>query len=181
MALDLKREPYTYHDLENFPEDGKRREIIGGELFVSAAPSTRHQRLIGELYGRIWTFLKQNPIATAFMAPTQVVFDEQESVEPDILVVLNEGRADITERRVLGAPDWVIEVLSPSNSDYDLETKRKLYARYGVVYWVVDPVGESITVWDVGGKLSHKKGDELEVSVLPGFGLELTQVFEAVT
>ena len=180
MALDLKREPYTYHDLENFPEDGKRREIIGGELFVSAAPSTRHQRLIVEIVFRIRSFLENHPIGTVFAAPTEVSFDEMESVEPDIFVVLKEGRADITERRVLGAPDWVIEVLSPSNSDYDLETKRKLYARYGVVYWVVDPVGESITVWDVGGKLSYKKGDELEVSVLPGFGLELTQLFEAV-
>ena len=60
MALAIKKEPFTYHDLDNFPEDGKRREIIGGELFVtggelfaSAAPSTRHQRLIGELYGLI--------------------------------------------------------------------------------------------------------------------------------
>lgn len=89
--------------------------------------------------------MKQNPIGTVFMAPTQVVFDEMESVEPDILVVLDEGRAEIAERRVLGAPDWVIEVLSPSNSSYDSETKRKLYARYGLVYWVVDPVDEVIS------------------------------------
>ena len=181
MALDLKREPFTYHDLENFPEDGKRREVIGGELFVSAAPSTRHQRLIVELVFRIRSFLETQPIGTVFAAPTEVLFDEMESVEPDIFVVLNEGRAEITERRVLGAPDWVIEVLSPSNSEYDLETKRKLYARYGVVYWVVDPIDESITAWDMGGKAVFEKGDELSVSVLPGFKLEPTSLFSALT
>ena len=180
MTLAIKREPFTYHDLENFSDDGKRREIIGGDLYVSAAPATRHQRLIGELFFLIRLFLQDNPIGTAFIAPTEVVFDEMESVEPDIFVVLNEGRAEITERRVVGAPAWVIEVLSPSNRDYDLETKRKLYARYGVVYWVVDPEAEEILSWDTEGKVVYQRGDEAKVSVLPGFGLEPTLLFDAV-
>ena len=104
MSLTIKKEPFTYHDLENFPNDGKRREIIGGDLYVSAAPNTRHQRLIGELFFLIRLFLQSSPVGTVFMAPTQVVFDEMESVEPDIFVVLKEGRAEIVEQRILGAP-----------------------------------------------------------------------------
>jgi len=180
MALALKNEPYTYHDLDNFPEDGKQREIIGGDLFVSAAPNTRHQRLISELHGFIWLFLREHSVGTVFIAPTQVVFDKLESVEPDIFVVLEGGRADIVERRVLGAPAWIIEVLSPSNRDYDLETKRKLYARYGVVYWVVDPEAEEILAWDTEGKRVFGRGDEANVSVLPEFRLELSPLFDAV-
>ena len=181
MHLAVKREPFTYHDLDNFPTDGKRREIIGGDLYVSAAPATRHQRLIGELHGLVWLFLRENQLGTVFLAPTEVVFDEMESVEPDIFVVLSGGRAEITERRVLGAPAWVVEVLSPSNRDYDLETKRKLYARYGVVYWIVDPEAEEILTWDIEGARTYRKGDEAEVSVLPGFRLELTSLFDAVS
>ena len=96
------------------------------------------------------------------MAPTQVVF-ELESVEPDIFLVLNEGRAEVNERRVLGAPAWVIEVLSPTNREYNLETKRKLYARYGVVYWIVDPEAEKLLTWDVEGKVVYGRGDKAEV------------------
>jgi Uma2 family endonuclease len=172
-------EPYTYRDLENFPEDGKRREIIGGELFVAAAPTTRHQRLVIELILLIGNFLKKNPIGSVFVAPTEVVFDELDSVEPDIFVVLKESRAEITEKRVIGAPDWIIEVLSPSNSEYDLETKRKLYSRYGVLYWVVSPAEETITVWDVEKRV-YKAGDKLKVSPLPGFHLNVTELFDAI-
>jgi Uma2 family endonuclease len=172
-------EPYTYRDLQNFPEDGKKREIIGGELFVAAAPSTRHQRLLVELVTLINIFLRQNPIGNVFVAPTEVMFDEFDSVEPDVFVVLRNSRAEITEKRVVGAPDWIIEVLSPSNSEYDLETKRKLYSRYGVLYWVVNPVDETITAWDTE-KYLYKVGDELEVSFLPGFHLNIADLFNAV-
>ncbi len=172
-------EPYTYRDLENFPEDGKKREIIGGELFVAAAPSTRHQRLLVELVALIHSFLKQHPIGNVFVAPTEVMFDEFDSVEPDVFLVFKNSRAEITEKRVVGSPDWIIEVLSPSNSDYDLETKRKLYLRYGVLYWVVNPVEETITVWDAEKRV-YKAGDEIDVSVLPGFSLNVAELFDAV-
>jgi Uma2 family endonuclease len=172
-------EPYTYRDLQNFPEDGKKREIIGGGLFVSAAPSTRHQRLIIELVILIGNFLKKHPIGTVFVAPTEVMFDEIDSVEPDIFVVLKDSRAEITEKRVVGAPDWIIEVLSASNSEYDLETKRKLYRGYGVLYWIIDPVAETILVWDEGGKVIYSKHDEVTVSVLPEFRLKVSEVFLA--
>jgi Uma2 family endonuclease len=176
MMPHIVKEPYTYLDLENFPEDGLHREIIGGELFVTAAPSTRHQKIVGELFFIIRTFLQSHPVATVFMAPTEVLFDSQESVQPDVFVVFNEGSATIAEKRVMGAPDWIIEVLSPATHDYDLDTKRKLYQRYGVVYWVVDPVDEEIVVWDEGRKKVYSKSDEVRVSVLPEFGLKVADI-----
>jgi Uma2 family endonuclease len=172
-------EPYTYRDLQNFPEDGKKREVIGGELFVAAAPSTRHQRLLVELVTLINIFLRKKPMGNVFVAPTEVMFDEFDSVEPDIFVVLKNSRAEITEKRVVGAPDWIIEVLSPSNSDYDLETKRKLYRSHGVLYWVVSPVDETITVWSEE-KHVYKAGDEIEVAVLSGFRLNVAELFSVV-
>jgi Uma2 family endonuclease len=178
MPLATKREPFTYHDLENFPNDGKRREIIEGELYVTAAPNTRHQRLVGELYGLIWLHLRSNPAGAVFVAPTEVVFADKESVQPDVFYVAHGGRARIAEKRVMGPPDWVIEVLS-SNRDYDLETKRKLYARYGVVYWAVDPEGEEVLTWDEEGLQIYQAGDEARVSVLPEFRLMVSALFAA--
>jgi Uma2 family endonuclease len=172
-------EPYTYLDLQNFPEDGKKREIIEGKLFVAAAPSTRHQRLIIELVLLIGNFLRQHRLGTLFAAPTEVKFDELDAVEPDIFVVLKNSRAEITEKRVVGAPDWIIEVLSPSNSEYDLNIKRKLYRNHGVLYWVINPVDETITVWDEEKQI-YKTGDEIDVSVLSGFRLNVTELFNAV-
>lgn len=179
MPLAIKREPFTYHDLENFPIDGKRREIIGGEIYVTAAPNTRHQRLVLELTGLIWLHLRTHPVGTVFVAPTEVVFSDKESVQPDVLYVARDGRARITEKRVMGPPEWVIEVLS-SNRDYDLETKRKLYARYGVVYWAVDPEEEEILAWDEEGFKVYRAGQEARVSVLPEFALEVAALFAAV-
>ena len=178
MPVPVVKEPFTYLDLENFPEDGLRREIIGGELIVTAAPSTRHQKIVDEIFFIIRAFLKSYPVATVFMAPTEVLFDGQESVQPDVFVVLKDGSATIEEKRVLGAPDWIIEVLSPATHDYDLNTKRKLYQRYSVVYWVVDPIDEKILVWDEGGKKVYGKGDEIKVSALPEFRLSVAQVFD---
>ncbi len=177
MPVPVVKEPFTYLDLENFPEDGLCREIVGGELFVTAAPSTRHQKIVGELFFRIRTFLQTHQTASVFIAPTEVLFDSQESVQPDVFVVLKDGSATIEEKRVLGAPDWIIEVLSPATHDYDLNTKRKLYRRYGVVYWVVDPVDETIVVWDEGGKRVYGKGDEAKISILSEFSLQVMDVF----
>ena len=177
MALPTVRQPFTYRDLENFPEDGKRREVLEGELHVSAAPSTRHQRIIGELFFLIRSHLNDNPVASVYVAPTEVMFDPLDAVQPDICVLLESGSAEITEKRILGAPEWVIEVISPSSRNYDLDTKQKLYARYGCVYWVIDLVHETLTVWDLGGEVTFSKDEHVKVSVLPDFELDLKAAF----
>ncbi len=177
MALPVVREPYTYQDLEAFPEDGKRREVIEGELIVTAAPSTRHQRLVGELYFQLRLFLRDYQVADVFMAPTEIVFD-LDAVQPDICVVLKEGNAEITDKRIMGAPEWVIEVLSPATREYDLSVKRKLYANHGCIYWVIDTIDETLTSWDLVGKKVYQKTETAEVSLFKDFRLNLRDLFE---
>jgi Uma2 family endonuclease len=177
MSIATKREPFTYRDLENFPDDGKIREVIGGELYVSAAPNTRHQRIVTELVFLIRTFLQSDPLGAVIVSPIEVVFSDEDAIQPDMVFIRQENVGIITEKRITGAPDWVIEVLSPSTRERDLETKRKLYARFGVVYWAVDPDTNTLIAWDEGGERHYRVGDEATVSVLPGFSLNLSALF----
>lgn len=180
MPLAIKREPFTYHDLEYAPEDGKIREVIHGELYVTAAPSTRHQRLVTELIFLIRTFLQTNPLGLIIVSPIEVVLSEQDAVQPDILFIANAKRAIIAEKRIMGAPDWVIEVLSASTRERDLDLKRKLYAAHGVVYWALDPEANTLITWDEEGERRYGARDEAGVSVLPGFRLSLAGLFDAL-
>lgn len=181
MAIATKREPLTYHDLENFPEDGKIREVLGGDLCVSTIPSTLHQITVGEMLFSVRTFLQAHPLGTVIVSPVEVVFTEEDAVQPDVVFVSHAKRSIIAEKRIMGAPDWVIEVLSPSSRERDLETKRKLYARHGVVYWVLDPEANRLMVWDQAGEQHYGvEDDDVSVSVLPGFRLDLDRVFQSV-
>lgn len=179
MPLATKREPFTYHDLENFPEDGKMREVIGGELIVTAAPNTRHQRLIGELFFLIRSYLQDRSLGIVIVSPVEVVFSPEDTVQPDIVFVSADKRSIIAEKRIMGAPDWVIEVLSPATRARDLKTKRKLYTGHGVVYWVLDPEDNTLTTWDET-EMHYSTSDTATVSLLPGFRLELSSLFNAI-
>jgi Uma2 family endonuclease len=177
---------FTAQDLKNFPEDGKRREVIQGELIVSPAPNTRHQLILKNLARLVDAFILafprgQRPGQT-FIAPTDVTL-EDEGVQPDFLFVSQDRYSLITEQEISGPPDWIVEVISPSSRTYDLETKRKLYQRAGVIaYWVIDPELEQVHTWDWQTNMSSlaNVGEMLEVSVLAGFKLEVAAVFETL-
>jgi Uma2 family endonuclease len=178
---------FTAQDLKNFPEDGKRREVIQGELIVSPAPNTRHQMILKNLARLVDAFILafprgQRPGQT-FFSPTDVTLGD-EGVQPDFLFVSQDRYGLITKQEIGGPPDWIVEVISPSSRTYDLETKRKLYQRAGVIaYWVIDPELEQVHTWDWQTNTSSlaKVGDTLEVSVLVGFKLEVEAVFETLT
>lgn len=179
MPMIAKKEPFTLRDLENFPEDGKIREVIGGELYVTGPPGTRHQRLVAELMGLIWSNLRDHPEGTVLPAPLEVVFTDQDVVQPDIVFVRAAKSEIIEEKRIVGAPDWLIEVLSSSTRERDLETKRKLYSSYGVVYWAVDLDAKEILSWDEAGFEKFTAG-EAAVSVLPTFRVDVERLFSVV-
>lgn len=140
---------WTYDDLLAMPEptDGKRYEILDGVLVVSPAPATKHQRVLGNLHVMLRRCLHDTRIGEVFMAPFDVVLSKTRVAEPDLLVIAAQRR-DILERRgVFGAPDLVIEILSPSNTKHDLVTKRRMYARSAIrEYWIVDPEAEAVEV-----------------------------------
>jgi Uma2 family endonuclease len=181
---DLARQrALTAEDLEGLPDDGNRYEIIGGHLIVSPSPSIRHQRVSFELAGALYLYLKQSGAGEGYSAPTDVSLSPNDVVQPDILVVLREHQNIVVEQGIFGAPDLVIEILSPSSTATDFLRKSHLYERFGVPeYWIVDPVGESVviqTLQDGRYVAGQELGvdDMLRSSVLDGFEVELATIF----
>jgi Uma2 family endonuclease len=137
----------TYQDYLQLPEDGKRYEIMDGELYMTPAPATRHQIVVSRLIHLLMTYLEVHPIGTALTAPTDVVLSDTDVVEPDVLLVLHDGKAGITEKNIQGPPDLVIEILSPGTAARDRDLKRKRYEHFGVrEYWLVDPDANTLEI-----------------------------------
>jgi Uma2 family endonuclease len=176
---------FTYEDFLNFPDDGKRHEIIDGEHFVTPSPNTKHQAVSMNLAALLWTYLKEHPIGAVFAAPFDVVFSDFDVVEPDVLYISRERAGVLTEKHMRGAPDLVVEILSPGTRKTDEVTKRRLYERSDVnEYWVVDPDLDAIKIYRrVEGtfarvaELAAEAGDTLTTPLLPGFAVSLAAVF----
>lgn len=172
---------FSWNEYKEWPED-ERWQIIDGHAYcMAAAPSTRHQKITGNLYASIREKLKGKP-CIPFIAPTDVVLDDYNIVQPDVLVVCNKSR--ITDANIQGAPDLVIEVISPSNSFMDKKLKLELYERFGVPeYLLVDPVGDLVERYRlVEGKYGRADifpwHEELPLVSLPGVVISLWDVFE---
>lgn len=170
---------FTVDDLDNFPDDGKRREVIEGELYVSPSPTRHHQRILRRLVVAVGNYLEQNSVGEVFFAPFDVRFSLSDGVQPDLLYISNERAQIIGEKYVDGAPDWVVEILSPNNRSYDLQTKRRLYQKYGVkVYWVVDPLEQKVFVWEEGEEEAtiFSSSEKVAVSILPGLSFSVAKL-----
>lgn len=170
----------TYDDYLNFPDDGRRHELIEGEHYVTPSPDARHQRILQRLSLTIGNYLEAYPIGELFFAPFDVILSDIDVVEPDLLYVSRE-RASIVQRWVHGAPDLVVEILSPGTRKTDEITKRRLFDRAGVVeYWIIDPELDVVKVYRRAGdatfpriaELTREASDVLTSPLLPG--LELT-------
>jgi Uma2 family endonuclease len=179
----------TYDDLvAMFPdEDGVRRELIDGELFVTPSPLVLHQRLVWRLTLSLGVHLEAHPDqGEAFGAPLDVVMTPNDVVEPDLLVVLRDQQHILTSKHIHGAPGIVVEVLSPGTRKRDLTIKRQLFDREGVhEYWIVDPDRHSVTVYrraddrsfPLAVTLEAKGADTLTTPLLPGWELQLSHFF----
>jgi Uma2 family endonuclease len=143
---------FTSKDLDAMPRiEGVRYEIIDGELYVSAAPSIRHQHASVVLTTLLFTHARTHRLGRIFSAPTDVLLANTSIVQPDILYISRARRAIITPANIQGAPDLVIEIISPASTRTDKETKRDLYARYGVAaYWLLDPIEEWMQGYALG-------------------------------
>jgi Uma2 family endonuclease len=132
--------PLTYSEYRSLPDDGKRYELMEGDLFVSLAPSTRHQTVSRRLQFALMQALEVPGLAQIFNAPVDVIFEPTSVVQPDIVIVGAARQSIITARALEGVPDVVVEILSPGSHDRDEHLKRRLYERFAVPeYWVVDP------------------------------------------
>jgi Uma2 family endonuclease len=143
-----ERPVLTYRDYAALPEDGRRYELHDGELSVTPAPGTRHQRAIGTLHVLLRAHVEARRLGEVFLSPVDCILSDITVVEPD-LVYLDPTRARlVSERAIEGAPTLAVEVLSPSTATIDRSRKRELYARHGVpYYWIVDPVAGAIEAY----------------------------------
>ena len=140
---------YTIADIYALP-DGERAELLDGKIYYMALPDTRHQMLVSDFIYRIRDHISRNHgECVVFPAPFAVFInqDERNYVEPDISVICDKNK--ITDRGCNGAPDWVIEIVSPSSKTMDYIRKCTLYEAAGVrEYWIVDPKERMVMVYD---------------------------------
>jgi Uma2 family endonuclease len=129
---------YTQHDLI---------QLIDGEVVIGMPPIPRHQAIVGEILFLLMTLVKQHG-GQAFTSPIEVYLDEHNIFEPDVLFLSPNTTCIVDEKRLVGAPDLVVEVLSPGTAKFDRQEKYQAYEQHGVgEYWIVDPVHEVVEVW----------------------------------
>ena len=181
---------FTSADLEVMPDDGKRYEIIDGELYVSKQPRYHHQYTCNEISWHLNNWVKQTGNGRVIPAPG-VIFAEDDDVAPDV-VWISDKRLAVALRedgKFHDAPELMIEVLSPgfANEKRDREAKLKLYSRRGVdEYWIVDWLMRSIEVYRRENAALHlvatlHESDTLETPLLPGFSCTVGSLFDTIS
>ena len=181
---------WTSADLEGLPDDGRRYEIIDGELFVSKQPHFYHQHVCGKIYRFLEDWSDQSNLGQAITAPG-LIFADDDDVVPDVAWLSWERLAAALgdDGKLHSAPDLVVEVLSSgsTNQRRDREAKLKLYSRRGVLeYWIVDWMGQSIEVYrrqntDLDLFATLIIGDPIESPLLPGFSKQVDAVFAGIS
>jgi Uma2 family endonuclease len=178
----IEKKKYTYEDYLKTPED-ERYELIEGELIMSPSPIPKHQRISRKIEFILEKYVTENDIGEVFYAPCDVYLDEENVVQPDILLISKERLGIIGEKNIQGAPDLVIEIISESTAYRDLVQKKKLYARFGVKeYWIVVPGEESIEVYILKDNTyilykTYSKDDTLESLYLKDLKIGLKGIF----
>lgn len=173
----------TYNDWLELTHEHHLYELIDGELHISTTPSLKHQRICPEIQVELVNHARRHGEGEVFQAPTGVRLSDNDVVEPDLIMVMPNSSAVIGAQAIEGAPDLVVEVLTPGTAHRDLGRKRELYERAGVrEYWIVDPESRSIEVLGMrnGAYVQiglHKTGDILSSRVLPLFEIEISDLF----
>ncbi len=149
----------TWQDVQQMPDDGNRYEAIEGDIYMTPAPTFRHQRVSLRLLVALDRILEQPGHGVVVPAPFGVEFPATgEGVQPDLLFVSNDRRGLITDAGLTGAPDLLVEILSPSTASRDRGLKLRLYERQGVrEYWIFDTDENAVDVWRFGEDPAHER------------------------
>lgn len=189
-TVEKNKKRYNYADYLNWPENEKWEIIDGVPYNMTPAPSRRHQKISGALFNRLYNYLEGKP-CEVYSAPFDVRLpvsnetDEQIQtvVQPDLVVVCDPSKLD--ERGCKGAPDLVVEILSPLTAKKDLREKFFLYERVGVKeYWIVHPAEKTISVFKLEEELKYGRAeiyseeDKLTTEILAGLQIDLSSVFK---
>jgi len=176
---------WTAADWETLPDDGNRYEIIDGVLYMSTAPSYYHQWIIRRLDHYIGVPAEEQGLAFAATAPVGLFMPGCEPVQPDFVLVLAERAAIIHDRRIMGVPDLIVEVLSPSNAKYDIRVKLPAYGKAGVPeYGIVNAAERKLSLFQLEapgryhGERIFSEGDTVTFAYLPTLPLLVGKLFE---
>jgi Uma2 family endonuclease len=134
--------PRTIMEVYKSLPEGTLAELIDNVIYMSPSPISKHQVILNKINVQFYNHLAKNNAGIVYVSPLDVYLDEKSNaVQPDLSVVLNEGNARVDENGYInGAPDLIVEILSPGNAQHDLVSKKELYERFGVKeYWIVDP------------------------------------------
>jgi Uma2 family endonuclease len=174
----------TFEEFRQLPVDGKRYELLHGEVHVTPAPATRHQFTVLNLAVSLGLHVVKNNLGEVLAAPLDVRLGKDTALQPDLIFVSNARAGIIQEDWIEGAPDLVVEVLSPSTAAYDRATKLLIYAEAGVPnFWFLDPQAKTVEVLKLQGKKylvdPTLAGDQVLTSNLfPGWQLPLRDLFD---
>ena len=175
---------FSLTDYRNLPEsETKRYELLGGDIVMAPSPTSKHQRISAELEWLLNQFVRPQKLGVIFDVPLDVILSNEDVVQPDILFISNARKDIIHEDAIHGAPDLIIEILSPSTAERDRTYKRTLYARSGVgEYWIVDPethTVEVLTLTPQGFKQAgrYEQTQTLTCPLLTGLEISLNEVF----
>lgn len=158
-------------------------ELLEGELVQKSAPFPFHQRFVGRVYMQLNRFVLERKLGEVLFAPTDVFLDEHTAPQPDLFFISEKNKSFITKDGVFGAPELVIEIISPSSITRDRIQKMRLYHRFGVAeYWIVDPQNQSIEVYRRTPEqyevfaFAAEKG-AVQSQALTGLTIDLTELF----
>jgi Uma2 family endonuclease len=171
----------SWADFLRFPDDGNRHEVIEGEEFMTPPPTPSHQRTVVNLVRRVADHAEAHRAGVVYASPIGVFLGRHHAVQPDVLFVAKERLSIVKEDGIHGAPDLVIEVLSPSTADHDRREKLDLYRRAGVrEYWLVDPASKTVEIREFGSPRRtrvYKAGQSFTSTLLPGLTIRVAGLF----
>lgn len=175
--------PLTAHDYRELPEAGPRYQLIQGEMHLTPAPNRYHQHISRNICQILLAYMETNPVGEVYDAPFDVVLTDINVFQPDILFVSNAHRSVLTDAGAEGAPDLVVEILSPRTAQQDKGVKREIYARTGVEeLWMVDPEVRRIQVFRLQEDAdvpigTHGDATSFGTPLFPGLTIDTARVF----
>jgi len=175
---------FTYDDIVEFGQEGDHWEICDGELIVSPPLNVKHQVVSSNLHRILSNFVHQNRLGILVSAPVGVYFDIKTFFEPDLVFVSNANRNRIKENYIEGAPDLIVEIISPSSVKRDRGFKFKRFALEGVQeYWIVDPINEMVEIYELtisGFQLVDRYSNDRQAQskILQDFQFKVSEIWD---
>ncbi len=176
---------WTYDEYAKLPGEGRLYQIVEGVLYMAPAPYLDHQSICGKIYRYLDEHVESGGLGRVFPAPTDVELAPDTVVQPDVVVVLKANAEVLHPSRIIGAPDIVVEVASPSTATHDRHTKFQAYARAGVrEYWIAEPDAKTVELLELDEKREsyntkgvYRGGASLPSTVLPDFATPVDNFF----